>query len=183
MYATLSRSYGALSAAEESWLAATAGQAIILPSNDVWGIVASAKSTAGLSPYTLVWLYTSEGQRPDSDKNVVSVDSAHPNYETFVQQLKSNGRVVSLREGTTFASTLRTGGGTGKGSESGTVSRVYTKTGTKTGTRTPTQLPTKTPTKLSPAATWFQNPWVVGGISLVVVAATGAAIWYSRKRS
>ena len=156
----------AYSGATEDWLASAAGQAVIVDSGDVWGVVASQeKSTSGLPLYSLVWFYDATGQRPEKG-GVVTVDPSHPSYATFVEQLRTEGTVVSLEDSVAFAR------GQWKAAASGTKSTSRRPSSSSGGRRA-----AATGGSTGGAPLW-QNPWVVGGgIALVfVVAGTAVAL-------
>lgn len=150
------RSY---SGATEDWLASAAGKAVILDSGDVWGVVVSQeKSTSGLPRYSLVWFYDATGQRPEKG-GVVTVDPSHPNYATFVEQLRTGGTVVSLEDSVAFARGQRE-----KAPATTTKSPSRRKQVSTTRTRERGETPL------------WKNPWVVGGGIALVFVVVGAAV-------
>jgi len=179
----LRRSYAG--AAEDAWLASAAGKAVIVDSGDVWSVVASQeKSTSKLPPYTLVWLYNSAGQRPEGGK-AVSVDASHPNYATFLAQLMEQGTVVSLSEGTAFASSQRGSPASPTTSSSSGTRAPSRKAPATSGTRSGRQSGGGVPASgggASGAEPFWKNPWFIGGAAVVTVGTGAAAFFALRKK-
>jgi hypothetical protein len=179
----LRRSYAG--AAEDAWLASTAGKAVIVDSGDVWSVVASQeKSTSKLPTYTLVWLYNSAGQRPEKG-GTVSVDASHPNYASFLAELMEQGTVVSLSEGTAFASSQRGSSSTATPSASSASGRTYATQGSRGGKRLPSSAGQAAsgaqPTSGSETPFW-KNPWFIGGAAVVTVGTGVVAFFALRKK-
>jgi len=159
------RVHRAYSGATEDWLASAAGKAVILDSGDVWGVVVSQeKSTSGLPLYSLVWFYDATGQRPEKG-GVVTVDPSHPNYATFVEQLRTEGTVVSLEDSVAFAKGQR---------EKAPASSA------KPARSSPRASVPRREKKTTEVPLW-QNPWVVGGGIAVLVVGIGVAVLMSGK--
>ena len=100
------------------WVRDNAERMVIMPDGSVWGIVGSqaeswaVDTTTGKSalPYAILYLYDPTGQRP---LPIRGTDPSHPDYVPGVTALRTDGQVVSIEEGTSFAASRRTGGDAG----------------------------------------------------------------------
>lgn len=105
-------------AREHRWIRDNAERMVIMPDGSVWGIVGSQAASWAVdqstgkaaAPYTILYLYDPTGQRPAT---VRGAEPSHPDYVPGVTALRTEGRVVSVEEGTSFAASRRTGGDAG----------------------------------------------------------------------
>lgn len=101
--------------AENEWVRANAERMVIMPDGSVWGIVGAQASSWAVdqstgkpaAPFSILYLYDTTGQRPSP---IRGAEPSHPDYVAGVTALRSDGRVVSIEEGTSFAANRRTGG-------------------------------------------------------------------------
>lgn len=111
-------------AREHRWIRDNAERMVIMPDGSVWGIVGAqaaswavdASTGKAAAPYSILYLYDPMGQRPSP---VRGAEPSHPDYVPGVTALRTDGQVVSVEEGTSFAASRRTGdaesGGAGGG--------------------------------------------------------------------
>jgi hypothetical protein len=101
-------------AREHTWIRDNAERMVIMPDGSVWGIVGSQAASWAVdastgkvaAPYTILYLYDPTGQRPSP---VRGAEPSHPDYVPGVTALRTEGKVVSVEDGTAFAASRRTG--------------------------------------------------------------------------
>ena len=105
-------------AREHRWIRDNAERMVIMPDGSVWGIVGSQTASWAVdestgkaaAPYSILYLYDPTGQRPSP---VRGAEPSHPDYVPGVTALRTDGQVVSIEDGTSFAASRRTGGDAG----------------------------------------------------------------------